>query len=226
MPTSQFRKIVEDILKENNIVLDEEQVIYRTYADKPYLNNIDNSFMNKPLRGLWGCRDNSWKEWCEENDFGYNPSYFEWTLKPNSKLYTVNNTNDFIYLLKNYQFEDSDGNIFIDYLKLAKDYDAVELTKNGNNELHFGIKIDDTELQNPKYARALRIGMNLWDVPSICIFNPSKTIDIINEPIEEDTVKQGNSWVNKGKEGTHGTFKTKKQADTQRKAMFANGYKG
>lgn len=223
---SQFRKIVEDILKENNIVLDEEQVIYRTYADKPYLNNIDNSFMNKPLRGLWGCRDDSWKEWCEENDFGYNPSYFEWTLKPNSKLYIVNNTDDFIYLLKNYQFEDSDGNIFIDYLKLAKDYDAVELTKNGNNELHFSIKIDDTELQDPKYTRALRIGMNLWDVPSICVFNPSKTIDIINEPIEEDTVKQGNSWVNKGKEGTHGTFKTKKQADNQRKAMFANGYKG
>lgn len=44
--------------------------------------------------------------------------------------------------------------------------------------------------------------------------------------IAEDTVKQGNSWTNKGKEGTHGTFKTKKQADDQRKAMFANGYKG
>lgn len=44
--------------------------------------------------------------------------------------------------------------------------------------------------------------------------------------LEEDTVKQGNSWTNKGKEGTHGTFKTKKEADAQRKAMFANGYKG
>lgn len=48
----------------------------------------------------------------------------------------------------------------------------------------------------------------------------------INPTLEEDTVKQGNSWTNKGKEGTHGTFKTKKQADAQRKAMFANGYKG
>lgn len=38
----------------------------------------------------------------------------------------------------------------------------------------------------------------------------------------EDTVKQGNKWVNKGKDGTHGTFKTKKAADAQRKAMFAN----
>ena len=44
--------------------------------------------------------------------------------------------------------------------------------------------------------------------------------------LNEDTVKQGGKWVNKGKEGTHGKFKTKKEADAQRKAMFANGYKG
>ena len=44
------------------------------------------------------------------------------------------------------------------------------------------------------------------------------------EALEEDTVKKGNKWVNKGDEGTHGEFKTKKEADAQRKAMFANGY--
>ena len=52
----------------------------------------------------------------------------------------------------------------------------------------------------------------------------------ITEPKEEclteDTVKQANGkWVNKGEEGTHGEFNTKKEADAQRKAMFANGYK-
>ena len=41
----------------------------------------------------------------------------------------------------------------------------------------------------------------------------------------EDTVKQDGKWVNKGKEGTHGEFRTKKAADAQRKAMFAQGYK-
>lgn len=45
------------------------------------------------------------------------------------------------------------------------------------------------------------------------------------ESLHEDTVKQGKSWVNKGDEGTHGKFRTKKAADAQRKAMFANGYK-
>ncbi len=43
--------------------------------------------------------------------------------------------------------------------------------------------------------------------------------------LTEDTIKQNGKWVNKGKEGTHGKFKTKKEANAQRKAMFANGYK-
>lgn len=51
--------------------------------------------------------------------------------------------------------------------------------------------------------------------------------DGLNESksISEDTVKQNGKWVNKGKEGTHGTFKTKKAADAQRKAMFARGFR-
>ena len=50
----------------------------------------------------------------------------------------------------------------------------------------------------------------------------------LGEPLDEskkvceDTVKQDNKWVNKGKDGTHGTFRTKKAADAQRRAMFAN----
>ena len=48
--------------------------------------------------------------------------------------------------------------------------------------------------------------------------------ECLKKNLKEDTVKQGNAWVNKGKEGTHGKFKTKKEADAQRKAMFARGY--
>lgn len=45
--------------------------------------------------------------------------------------------------------------------------------------------------------------------------------------IVEDTIKtKSGKWVNKGDNGeTHGEFKTKKAADAQRKAMFANGYR-
>lgn len=42
------------------------------------------------------------------------------------------------------------------------------------------------------------------------------------EGLKEDTVKQGKYWVNKGKEGTHGKFKTKKAADAQRRAIWVN----
>lgn len=49
-----------------------------------------------------------------------------------------------------------------------------------------------------------------------------------DESLEEDTVKKANGkWTNRGDDGTeHGEFDTKKEADAQRKAMFAKGYKG
>lgn len=52
-------------------------------------------------------------------------------------------------------------------------------------------------------------------------------IDVLGkfEKLKEDTIKQGSYWVNKGKEGTHGKFKTKKEADAQRRAMFSGGFK-
>ena len=55
--------------------------------------------------------------------------------------------------------------------------------------------------------------------------NNSASAKQIYNILNEDTVKQNGKWVNKGSEGTHGKFKTKKAADAQRKAMFANGYK-
>ena len=43
----------------------------------------------------------------------------------------------------------------------------------------------------------------------------------------EDTVKKSNGkWTNRGDDGEeHGEFNTKKEADAQRRAMYANGYK-
>ena len=48
------------------------------------------------------------------------------------------------------------------------------------------------------------------------------------ESLSEDTIKtKDGKWTNKGDTGeTHGKFKTKKEADAQRRAMFANGFKG
>ena len=49
------------------------------------------------------------------------------------------------------------------------------------------------------------------------------------EPVTEDTKKLSNGkWANVGKDGKvdSGTFKTKKEADAQRRAIYARGYKG
>lgn len=49
---------------------------------------------------------------------------------------------------------------------------------------------------------------------------------ILNEELFEGLEKNSKGkWVNKGEEGTHGEFKTKKAAREQQKAMFAQGYK-
>ena len=57
-------------------------------------------------------------------------------------------------------------------------------------------------------------------------YKVTKKVKDTDESLLEDTIKNSKGkWVNKGKEGTHGEFDTKKEADAQRKAMFANGYK-
>jgi len=88
-----------------------------------------------------------------------------------------------------------------------------------------------TQYKNNYYIKDINLTKNIMLNNKQClkIFSKDKINKLLNHQdwdLEEDTVKQGNSWTNKGKEGTHGTFKTKKEADAQRKAMFANGYKG
>ena len=49
-----------------------------------------------------------------------------------------------------------------------------------------------------------------------------------DESLQEDTVKtKSGKWTNRGDTGeTHGEFRTKKEADAQRKAIWASGWKG
>ena len=70
---------------------------------------------------------------------------------------------------------------------------------------------------------------NNWIAGSKADFNDNQLTNfgdkIKSAKVNEDTIKQNDKWVNKGKEGTHGKFKTKKEADAQRKAMFVSGYR-
>ena len=88
---------------------------------------------------------------------------------------------------------------------------CVKEVKNGKMFLYF-----DSEESAKKYVDLIDSGID---------FEDQSNFGNLDESINEDTVKQGSSWVNKGKEGTHGRFKTKKEANAQRKAMFAQGFK-
>lgn len=200
---SQFRKIVENVLKKHKEQLLSEAKVIKVYPFEfewintdiniPYLRvyknptrselmSICNKTVHKELRGL--CVDNNIYIWdayyCNHSDIL-------------DYLYRINdiiNTDSVIYFM-----------IISDTLYISNNLDlpSKQLLQDCLNSKLSSIFSEDEIKQATDYHEA---------------------------PIEEDTVKQGNSWTNKGKEGTHGTFKTKKQADDQRKAMFANGYKG
>lgn len=110
--------------------------------------------------------------------------------------------------------------------KIEKAYgDQLDVT---NDKLKKDRKVVDPDSTWGKIARAYGDQLDLDESKSM---NPWDKLvafygDALKEnKLEEDTIKQDGKWVNKGKEGTHGTFKTKKEADAQRKAMFAQGYK-
>ena len=88
----------------------------------------------------------------------------------------------------------------------------------------------DTEEEAIEYAKddddAIEVRKEYTEVKKDSI----SAIDVdtvwVKDTLEEDIVKQGKKWVNKGQDGTHGKFKTKKAARQQQKAMYANGFKG
>lgn len=187
--------------------------VYRTYAKEIIYDfrQIEGSFINKPQGGLWGCRGDEWYDWCKAEDFSDVSTYFEWQLKEGSKIYTLENENDFIYLLKNFPNEVCCAGLepkvdSIDFIKLWKSgYDAVELTEEANNAMHMGFSADIKNfttaqlVSDKKCTIALLLGTNSWDVPSICVFDPQETVRITSHLKSQFTHKEvimsGGSYV-------------------------------
>lgn len=145
-------------------------MIYRTYCKEipEQLDDITNSFCNKPMGGLWGCRGNEWKNWCksEHHRLDHLKQVFYWTLADNAKCYRIHTEEDFIKLIKKYGNTKYDS---IDYMQMKKDYDAIEVVGNVVYELRYGCK--DT---GHKFIDMM--GLNAWDIPSICVMNTDKVV--------------------------------------------------
>lgn len=136
-----------------------------------------------------------------------------------------------------------DPNDAINYDDLTEDKDDVKVIFNPLEEGDYlGSKRDLTRDEKKMYLRSIpkfrviphpgnhihkkpftvQSGRHYQTVDDVYKDYPKDEYDV---ELVEDIVKLKNGkWANKGKEGTHGKFKTKKAADDQRKAMFANGY--
>lgn len=115
----------------------------------------------KPKGGLWGSRKDSeygWKECCKDLDIDINlESSFEFSLKPDARLLTIDSCEKLLGLSK-FQIKSTFlRNSFLDFEKIAQEYDAIEV-----------LISEDADLYYELYG---------WDCDSILIMNPD-VIDI------------------------------------------------
>lgn len=121
-------------------------------------------------------------------------------------VYDVGNKRYF--LMENDVYGDETNYLVItpDFKEIYETYDDIETALR-----------DEGLLDNLQEAKAS--GLSNWE-------KIKRALDAMDENLEEDIEKTSKGkWVNRGKEGTHGEFRTKKAAREQQKAMFAQGYK-
>ena len=126
---------------------------------------------NKCKNGLWACPLNSnmgWKEWCETNNFRHiGNNKFVFKLKPGSKIYEINTKEDLN------RISTANG-----YYNIMKVIDFPRLLKSGYD----GIYVSSDMVGYPAIKRIA--GLDVWDVESLCVFNPNVIIPVSEEEVE------------------------------------------
>lgn len=99
--------------------------------------SIQNEQWVKPRGGLWSSPVDStygWKQWCKDEGFRkYRAdNHFIFELMPASKILTINSLEDLQAALKKYRQTGSHHlHSYLDYAKIAINYDAIHLTEEG-----------------------------------------------------------------------------------------------
>ena len=145
-----------------------EKPIYVHYGHKKFYKEMCGPIENiqlftKPRGGFWASRIDAefgWKDWCidqEFRDIDENDA-FRFRLKDDAKVLYINNINILSTLPMAQNTLSLPGiNIFLDFEKLSKEYDAIEVNISECRDLYYSL-----------YG---------WDCDSILIMNP----DIIEE---------------------------------------------
>lgn len=130
-------------------------------------------------------------------------------LNFNSPFPTWNDAYDLFQEVVDKYFPDED--------KIDMEIENLRLKYEGNKEFDHAYEVWQTSGIDDDYDDEYQ------DSDDLIIADWEDTTDVdFDESLNEDTVKQGNKWVNKGNEGTHGKFNTKKEADAQRRAIWVN----
>ena len=124
----------------------------------------------KPRGGLWGCHGNEWKEWCKCEEFNLSglKHHFYFKLSKDARLLILDTEEDLVNFILGFPL--CNYGTALDYSKVMEKYDAIEITDNLLNECRLGIQ----HRRLPKEYRYFQfMGVNGWDVPSICVLNPN-----------------------------------------------------
>jgi hypothetical protein len=143
------------------------------------------SFYNKISGGLWACpvdSNRSWNEYVKEKSALRldNPHVLYFRLSPNANIYSIDNFDD-LSRISTYDF---DGNVYyegargINYQYLFNNgYDGIYVSENALNELQ-GVEGNNYGGLGVIPGTNGIVGLNGWDVESICIFNPEVIIPV------------------------------------------------
>lgn len=141
--------------------------------DKSKFNEIENrELFVKPSGGLWASRidsENGWKNWIEVQEFYLDKyrddNYFKFKLKDDSRILKITNNDQLEKLphidLKKYNI-DFEFTVWqmLDFEKLSKKYDAIEVLISEDSQLYWEL-----------YG---------WDCDSLLVFNKD-CIEIVDE---------------------------------------------
>lgn len=119
--------------------------------------------LNKPHKGLWGCRKGSefgWKDFCEEDGFRTDSlsKHFCFKLAKNAKILRLKSPNDCL----KYEVNPDDDAFFerqLDMAKIMNEFDGMEVLNANLDRMRYGYFYG-------------------WDVDSIVVWNLDKVVQI------------------------------------------------
>lgn len=152
---------------------------YIHYGHKKFIDELfepirERALFVKPYGGLWASRSDStdsWKKWCENNEFHLSKysddNYFKFYLKQGTRILVIDDHKKLkdlphIKIKERFGFE-FDELHFLDFQKLAKEYDAMEVLISKDHRLYWDL-----------YG---------WDCDSLLVFNKDCIESISKEKI-------------------------------------------